>query len=405
MQQRLNSIAAELKLASNGDGARTAKVQIVARSGDPCFHPAFGPIVHDFAGMSHKPRIPLDYAHNLFDSIGYVNKFDTADGDLVCTGAVVLFPSDGAYPDPVAQLVAKMQAGVPYEASIETGDEMALEYLPEGFAASVNGRDVSGPVTIVRQWELKGVAICKFGVDSDTSTTLKMSEQQANDSAAGPFRFRISRQITKGDTMPQSNSGAAVETPVAAPATPAAAPVAEVTRQQAQQLSEQKATEVKPAVDVAAGKVDATAPVTNPAAAAPVAPAAPTVMSQTPAVEPGQATPTDPRAEARRFIDTFGAEAGAKYFAQGIAFDAALAAHVKSQGEQIAELNRRIAAGVPAVERGAAAPVTFTDAEPAGNGDAARVTHFSRTLGPNLAKFAASIKLPEGKPASKQANK
>lgn len=349
-------LPAELKLASNGDGARTAKVTIVARSGDPVNHPYWGAIVHDFEGMSHKARIPLDYNHDPEDSIGYLNKFDTSSGDLVCSGAIVLIQSeaDEDVDDDTVALVAKMQAGVPYEASIEFSDDMSLEFVPEGMSANVNGNDLPGPLTIVRQWTLIGVAICKFGVDADTSAELQLSKSNV---AAKRFFCRIS---TKGETMSKTTATEKIAT-VETPATPEVNGATQLS-QQAEEAP--KAAEIAKPSEVKAPEA--------------------TVMSPTPAVEPVK---SDSRTEAKKFIDAFG-DAGIRYFAEGKTYDEAVAAHLKLQHQQITDLTQRLSI----TDRGAATPVKFQDGEATTD---PKVVKLSRNLGDNLAKLAASIKLPK----------
>src|SRR5258707_14202728 len=107
-------LPAQLKMTSNGDGAKTAKVTVVARTGDAVSSPYWGTFVHDFAGMTSKPKIPLDYNHDCDDSIGYLNKFDTSTGDLVCSGLIVLFNGDDDDDDAdLFGLVSKMQPCMP----------------------------------------------------------------------------------------------------------------------------------------------------------------------------------------------------------------------------------------------------------------------------------------------------
>ncbi len=65
-----------------------------------------------------------------------------------------------------------------------------LEYVPEGYQAQANGRTYDGPLTIVRQWELLGAAICikpwdtgteaqfsKDGQSKDTPITLNWKDK------------------------------------------------------------------------------------------------------------------------------------------------------------------------------------------------------------------------------------
>ena len=158
------------ELGDNGDGAKTAPIRLLARAGRAIEHPYWGSVVHDFEGMQHKSRIPIDYRHD--EPIGYVNKFDDASGDLVLSGALVPFKDS----DKATEIIHKSKLGVPYEASIDFRAPVVLEELGAGKFAQVNGQQVSGPATIIRQWTLRGVAVCPYGADSNTATQLSNAE-------------------------------------------------------------------------------------------------------------------------------------------------------------------------------------------------------------------------------------
>jgi len=158
----------EFELGDNGANAKTAPVRLVARSGKPIQHWFWGNVVHDLAGMHlHKSRVPIDYVHDSKEIVGYLNKFDRTSGDLVTSGALVPFKDS----DRATEIVHKMKAGVPYEASINFGgDGIKIEDVPEGMVAQVNGYQFEGPGIIVREWPLRGVAICPYGADANTES-------------------------------------------------------------------------------------------------------------------------------------------------------------------------------------------------------------------------------------------
>lgn len=158
------------ELGDNGDGAKTAPIRLLARAGRAIEHPYWGSVVHDFEGMQHKSRIPIDYRHD--EPIGYVNKFDDASGDLVLSGALVPFKDS----DKATEIIHKSKLGVPYEASIDFRAPVVLEELGAGKFAQVNGQQVAGPATIIRQWTLRGVAVCPYGADANTATQLSNAE-------------------------------------------------------------------------------------------------------------------------------------------------------------------------------------------------------------------------------------
>jgi hypothetical protein len=162
-------VVGEFELGDNGAGAKSAPVKLVARSGKPIEHWFWGRVVHDLAGMRlHKPRLPIDYVHDAKEVIGYLNKFDTSSGDLVTTGALVPFKDS----DRATEILHKTREGVPYEASINFGgDGLKIQEIPDGQVADVNGYKLDGPAVIVREWPLRGVAICPYGADMNTEST------------------------------------------------------------------------------------------------------------------------------------------------------------------------------------------------------------------------------------------
>lgn len=147
-------------------------VVLTARGGDAVEHWFWGRVVHDLAGMRiHKPRLALDYNHDPDRLIGYLDQFDTSGGALVARGALLPGESPTA-----AEILALARAGVPYEASIFFSGPLRFEELSDGARAKVNGREVTGPATILRQWSLRGVAICPHGVDRDTAARFSAAD-------------------------------------------------------------------------------------------------------------------------------------------------------------------------------------------------------------------------------------
>jgi len=158
----------EVHLGDNGQGAKSAPIKLKARSGDSIDHWYWGRVVHDLAGMRvHKPRLTVDYAHNESEVLGYVNNFDSTSGDLFASGALTPWRED----DRASEVMFKMREGVPYEASIFFGgDGIKIQEVQEGQVEQVNGRQFEGPGVIIREWPLRGIAICPYGADSNTES-------------------------------------------------------------------------------------------------------------------------------------------------------------------------------------------------------------------------------------------
>jgi len=163
-------VVGKFALGDNGENAKSAPIRMTARSGKPIEHPYWGRIVHDLSGMKlHKNRIPIDYVHDPKEIIGYLNHFDYSSGDLVASGAIVPWKQN----DRATEVMHKQREGVPYEASINFGgDGIKVEEVPEGFVTQVNGYELEGPAVVVREWPLRGVAVCPYGADMHTESSM-----------------------------------------------------------------------------------------------------------------------------------------------------------------------------------------------------------------------------------------
>lgn len=159
--------SAEIGAAETSNGTTRYPVRMVARTGDALWHWYWGNVIHDMAGLQHADRIAIDHAHDAQQPLGFINQFDIVNGDLVLSGELVAV-SDS---DQVHQLVAKAKGGVPYQASIFF-QALSEEDLKPGATALVNGRQINGPGVIIRQWKLRGMAMCLYGQDPNTSTEL-----------------------------------------------------------------------------------------------------------------------------------------------------------------------------------------------------------------------------------------
>ena len=84
------------------------------------------------------------------------------------SGALVPFKDS----DRATEIVYKMKNGVPYESSINfAGEGIKVQEIGEGEIAEVNGYQFEGPGVIIREWPLRGVAICPYGADSNTEAS------------------------------------------------------------------------------------------------------------------------------------------------------------------------------------------------------------------------------------------
>ncbi len=147
-----------------------------------------------------------------------------------------------------------------------------IHYLQDGATEVVNGQTVTGPCYVVDSWELRGQAICPYGVDSQTSTQFSAGKLPASI----PLIVReaaMSADATKDSSKPD----AAVTNPAAGAA---------------------------PGTTQTASK-DATTP---------------TTQVTTPATPQSDAS----RADLKKYMDRFGAADGAQYYADGLTWEQSL---------------------------------------------------------------------------------
>ncbi len=284
---------------TDGDAAtKTAAVKLLARSSKPIEHWYWGKVVHDFAGMTmHKQRLPLDYAHETGEVLGYVNHPNVTPDGLELTGVMTPFGDT----DRASEVLFKMRQGVPYEASINFGGSgIRVQEIAENEVTKVNGEEFAGPGVVIRQWPLRGVAVCPYGADHNTST-------QSGFAADGEFAVEYVSAIPNTEELEMPKQPDNKEQPVAVPP-----------------------------------------------AAAPVAGPAPVQLAEPPPAPAPAAPQPDLRAEFVRMVKEFGAETAAKVFAEGGSYEDARAAHTKALEAKVHELEqaKELNGGTDPVKRG-----------------------------------------------------
>lgn len=152
------------------------KVKMLARSGQPIEHWYWGTVVHDNSGAKFGDSIPLDYCHDDKEVVGFANRDGIGlddENNLTVSGTMTPF-SEG---DRASEILAKSKMGVPYQASINfAGDGIKLQNVKEGEATEVNGYQFNGPGVVIREWPLRGIAVCPYGADGNTKSEFSTSD-------------------------------------------------------------------------------------------------------------------------------------------------------------------------------------------------------------------------------------
>jgi hypothetical protein len=302
-----------LEFGDNGENAKTSPIKMLARA-FALVHPFWGKVEHDFAGMTHKGKIPLDYCHDPKELVGYANKFDIGGDGLQLSGALTPYKDDRA-----SEIVAKCKMGVPYQASIDFRGPVTLEEVGQGHTSQVNGHDFAGPGIIVRKWMLRGCAVCPHGADSETSSMVFSGDES------------YEAELIASESL----------TPTQEPimATPAAAEGAKPV----------EAIQAEGAKPVEATKTEAA---TEPK------------QFSVPAVEvkPVEAAKTESAADvAKKFLAAYGMS-GLKWMAEGKSFEEARDLFTKELQAENADLKAKVTAAK--AQMGAAAPVAASEPAP-----------------------------------------
>ncbi len=369
--------ASVCEFADAGEDGKAA-VKIKARSREPIEHWYWGRVIHDMAGMRlAKKRIPVDYCHREGEILGALDTFDTETGDLQTSGFL------DAEDDRAAEIVRKGKKGVPYEASIFFDRRtVEAERLGERESATVNGVTVRGPVTIIRKWTLRGVAVTPYGYDPKTSTRFSDNDGDvavtllSHDSQEGGSAMSVDQPNESGQAAETQDNpvqlvgmfgtllGRIMKFGQASEETPGDPDAG------TDELSDQpdETPEEKP--DKLSADGDGT-PADPPEGATELG-------------EGGKPdTPDAGKAPGQAFIDRFGLEKGAVYFAQGLSMEEATFQHSQGLEKKVDELTARI----EGADLGSEAPVSFsgtqsTEKPDKGSGDEA------------MDAFCANVKLP-----------
>ena len=267
------------------DTDRSTPFTAIARTGDALNHAYWGRVVHDLDGMRVKSRIPIDFNHDPNTLVGYANKFNTDSGDLEISGA--LTPSQFDATHRAEQIIDTAEQGVPYEMSISFPGDIKVEEIPEGQQVTVNQREFAGPLTVIRDWPLRAVAVTPMGQDS--ATALQFSDDHT-------FSITV---INSGETEMTKEELTAAE--------------AEVEVKEVDEAVDESGTDSAEVVE--------------------------TVDAQ-PVDEVELSTPAD----GKTFMNALGRIEGAVYFAEGVSLGEAMERELKRLQEENAELKAKLEA-------------------------------------------------------------
>ena len=128
--------------------------------------PAHG-VVIDLASTAVAPRMPLLHEHVRDAIVGVVTTASISDSSITVAGRL-FSDMPGTAAEKIGQLA---QRGAPFQLSVGLYG-YSERVLDAGQVAIVNGRTVSGPVSILRRGTVREVSIVTLGADYESSARL-----------------------------------------------------------------------------------------------------------------------------------------------------------------------------------------------------------------------------------------
>ncbi|XHC26971.1 hypothetical protein ABWH91_06560 [Phycisphaerales bacterium ac7] len=165
-----------------GAAAPLPRFRMMAYSGGPMRVAGWRhPVVIDLAGLAiPSPSRPIRFGHDATAGVGHTDQVMVEEGRLVATGMI-------SRDTPAArEVVVSARNGFPWQASVGASVE-AFEFLRENQTATVNGREVAGPLNIVRKSTLGEISFVDLGADGSTSATIAAGAA-AGDDASDPVQ-------------------------------------------------------------------------------------------------------------------------------------------------------------------------------------------------------------------------
>jgi hypothetical protein len=167
--------------AAEGAGGKLGTFTGRAYTGVPMRPEGWGtPIVVDLDGVEvpddqHRPVLRQ---HDHLQIVGHTGAVTVTPGEAGGIDIAGVFSGEKQHTDKVT---VPAKNGFKWQLSIGA-DPVATEYLEHGETATVNGREVTGPLTISRQTRLGEVSFVPLGADGNTSATVTASNRKGRGS-------------------------------------------------------------------------------------------------------------------------------------------------------------------------------------------------------------------------------
>jgi hypothetical protein len=157
----------EVEAAADGAGTSLPRFQMLAYTGGPMRIAGWKhPVIIDLAGLSIPAQSrPIRFGHDPLSGVGHTDAIRIEQGQLLASGVV---SRDTAA---AREVVTSSKNGFPWQASVGASvDE--FEFVKEHQQVTVNGRQYSGPLNVVRKSTLGEISFVDLGADGATSASV-----------------------------------------------------------------------------------------------------------------------------------------------------------------------------------------------------------------------------------------
>ena len=149
------------------------------------------PAVCDLETVRFEQNLPILYSHNAVFRLGHTEKVEN-DGKSIIAEGILDSPSEW-----VREVVESFKAGARWQASIGSGmiDVKDKQLVKAGETVNVNGQELSGPFTLLRNLHIREISIVPAGADPETDVLLasaQTSEKKKKGSAMNFEEFAAS---------------------------------------------------------------------------------------------------------------------------------------------------------------------------------------------------------------------
>lgn len=198
---------AQIEVEAGGDDASAAlpRFRMVAYTGGPMRIAGWKfPVIIDLAGMSIPAQSrPIRFGHDPLSGVGHTDSIRVEQGKLVAAGLVSRDTSAAR------EVVASSKNGFPWQASVGASVE-EFEFIKSQQQVTVNGRQHSGPLNVIRKSTLGEISFVDLGADGETSASVAANA----DTDSGEADVNENETEVAADETP---TAAASSAPVSAP--------------------------------------------------------------------------------------------------------------------------------------------------------------------------------------------